>query len=210
MFWIPIFAIFIVIWLIRYTVDGVKMTKFNNEYERKTALRESMRDRTASPDLEQRLFREYERKYDAWGTIVQEFMGGGEEWRAYADFETGKLKAVTALMLKDGKLPRVYTDPLGVKLGMSEKSPSVGHENGFYNNITGNSAARMNERFMLMVEDTLHRHGIDATVVCQRYLGVQNTPPYISLRKLITKYGDGCTGFGTSYIITYWKGADIT
>ena len=106
MFWVPIMAIFLVIWYVRYLSDTVKTERFNKEYSQWRSSVDEFRRLTRDEDLEQKLgwdFEDYKIDCDA---VICEFMGGDPKWAAYSGGKVyGKRKAEMVLMAQRGKFP---------------------------------------------------------------------------------------------------------
>lgn len=191
MFWIPICVIVLCGWFIKSIVDGAQTAQFQRDYNEKEGKRRSLAALVNDPELEYRLSKELDKRYAEWRRIVREFMGGSEEWEKYAWYLKGKLKAMTVLMLKEGKLPQDLTCPIGFDLS------ELGG-----NDLSGECASRMNDEFLLKVEDTLRARGIPAVVMCRRFVSVDRTEPYVPLRKLVRENGLGSSGGGSEYRFT--------
>ena len=187
MVWIPITVLFCVCWYIRAFVGQVKQTKFQIEYDMAEAKRKKLETVVLDTDMERELERALRKEYFEWGKIVSEFMGGGDEWADYADFNRGFLKAETVLMLREGKLPSAFVYPLGTDLDLWYKSPTAmkGH------NISRKRSLEMNEEFVFKIEKTLADHGIESVPLCLPNNGVGES--WVPLHEYINKNGSGST-----------------
>lgn len=198
MFFIPIAAVFLFIWFILYIWMEVGKAKFQAEYNREKVKRETLERLTTDVDLEMRLSEELEKDCLLWPDIVGNFMGDSKEWRDYADFSSGKLKALIVRMLEYRKLPRIATSPFGFYLTMYQKSPSAIKGNG----ISLRRGWEMNEEFLLTVEKRLRSAGYHAVVMCKRVGTFEKEEPFVPLRELIQKNGPGASGNRARFFFT--------
>lgn len=195
MFWIPVSVIFLCVWLVKYTVDGAKTARFQRNYEEKEDRRRLLAAVTGDAELERRLSRELDKKYAEWRRIVREFMGGSEEWEVYTGYVKGKLKAMTVLMAKNGKLPSELTSPIGFEL--REYSDQI------VDRLGERRIHEMNEEFLFAVEDCLRGRGVSAVAMCKRASPYGEAKPYVPLRKLVLESGSGSSGNGANFRFTH-------
>ena len=178
MFFIPIFAIFLVIWYCVFVVQSVRGAKFDAEMKRLTRNAEKLSAEVHDSDLVARAERElrYVNKY----TVIQEYMGGGAEWEDFAR-ETGSDTLfsfnLAVLMIPCGKLPETIT--------------MRHHSHHSLYRLTKEEWGGMQEDLLLKFEDTLNRRGIGVRAMCQD--GFPNTGKAIPIRERVAMEGRGCT-----------------
>lgn len=178
MFFIPIFAIFLVIWYCVFVVQSVRGAKFDAEMKRLTRNAEKLSAEVHDSDLVARAERElrYVNKY----TVIQEYMGGGAEWEDFAR-ETGSDTLfsfnLAVLMIPYGKLPETIT--------------MRHHSHHSLYRLTKEEWGGMQEDLLLKFEDTLNRRGIGVRAMCQD--GFPNTGKAIPIRERVAREGRGCT-----------------
>ena len=193
MFFIPIAAIVIFIWLIVYAVQQGRMASLNADINRSIAksqrLQDAVLDWDASYLAEQKLRSPQQRR-----KAVADFMGGGPDWELYScNLDEGSLLtlSINALLVKQGHL----------SFGLA----SSGTGTWFYGRSPAISAVKwrtMTEQYLLALSDELERHGIHAEVICRKsYPGAKNPVPDTNLRRYIAEHGPGQTE-GFSYRFT--------
>ena len=199
MFWIPIAAIAVLIWLIVGAVHSAKDARYLAGYNRRRESEKQLADLTVDPSLESELSTQMDGRPSEWKRTVRSFMDGGEEWEVYTDLLAGKKKALLVLMAGRGNLPRDFTGAYGDNLPI-----------GFYTlhpkkpgdvRLAPQRGIEMNEELILRVEDRLNSHGLDAVamVSTEHYDGSKNDLHNMPLRDYLRQFGRGSTNYFTRY-----------
>ena len=202
MFWIPIAAIVIAIWLIVGAVRGVKDASYEASFSQKRQSEQQLADSVLDPTLESELSYNLEGQYDLWKQIVRSFMGGGEEWNLYTDVLAGKKKATLVRMSQHGKLPRDFTGGFGTELPIG--STTLRPKNQADPHLTPSRGVEMNEEFILRVEEELRSCGLNAVAMAatNRYDGSKTVLHNIPLREYLDRFGRGSTNYSTRFRFT--------
>ena len=199
MFWIPIAAIIIFIWMICYAVNSARAAQFDREHRERRNAERSLAESVTDEALESDLNRQLEGKYEECRRIVREFMGGGGEWSVYADYLSGKKKALLVSMARCGRLPRNFVIS-GDTLPLVKDSFSPKNKDGQC--LTPERGREMNEEFILRVEEYLNTRfhiGVQAVVSTWRYDGQDNRLIRMPLREFLGKYGSGSTNYTSEF-----------
>lgn len=178
MFFIPIFAVFLFIWLCVFAVQSARGAKFEHEMKTVRQNAEILNAAVVDWDLAERMEREL--RSDSKYTVLQRYMGGGKEWEVFAR-ETGSdtLRSfnLAARMIPYGKLPATI-------VGEHHATHSL-------RTLTPEQWGGMQEDFLLKLEDELSRRGIGAVAMCRD--GFPHQGKAIPIRERVKREGRGCT-----------------
>ena len=198
MFWIPIAAIVIAIWLIVGAVRGVKDASYEASFSQKRQSEQQLAGSVLDPALESELSYNLGGQRDVCRQIVRSFMGGGEEWDEYADLLSGKQKAVLVRMAQRGRLPRDFTGGYGANLPLGNTAL---HPDPKRTGLEPTRGVVMNEEFILRIEEQLQSCGLDAVVMVStsRYNGKDTEMCDLPLRDYLGRFGSGSTNYSSRF-----------
>ena len=184
MFFIPIAAIVIFIWLIVNAVQGGRMARLQMDTDKSIAktkqLQETAVDMDASYLVQQQL-----RKPQDQRKAVSEFMGGREDWDLYAsnlDKDSLLVLSMNALLVRQGHVSSSLASCVGTSF--------YGRDPAYFSAQQWRS---MTEQVLLAFEKELNKRDIPAVVLCEKsYPGTVRVPEQ-SLRSYIDANGPGST-----------------
>jgi hypothetical protein len=183
MFFIPIAAIVIFIWLIIHSVQGGRMAKLNIDVNRSIAKTDKLQAAAVDWDADYNAEMKLRNRKDQIATLSA-LMGGGPDWDLYAsNLETASLRTLSmnALLVRDGHLSSSLASHVGTTF--YGRSMSMSREQW----------CSMTEQVLLKLADEITKKGIPAIVICRRsYPGVETIPDQ-ELRSYIAEHGPGQT-----------------
>lgn len=190
---IPIFVVLFCIWCVKYISKSVRTGLWKIEESAWEAHKSEFQAQT-SLSREQRweIEKSLENNYSEGRRIIKAFMGdNSDDWNIFA---YGTMQP--AHMVLAAKLGKLWCNYMGVSSPLSKGMDPPW------------KALEMMERFMLKIEDELHRHGVH-TVLVANY---EDAYRYVSVREYVQKNGFGHCNFSTSFNwsnnLLQWKDFD--
>ena len=192
MFWIPVSAIIITVWLCIHFVSQVKTEQYNAEFNDYQKSKQALANIVVDSNLEYRLKQEIQTDLEQWKKTMREFMGGGSEWEEYMDYASGERKILMIEMAKRGRLPDEC-----VKYGFNFPLPLNAKRSIGVCSIDPVRGRAMNEQFILRIEEYLRREkNIRAVAwVWKPYFDQDKNmcTRHMPLRQYVSEYGYGTT-----------------
>lgn len=187
--WIPIAAIAITVWFIRYVVNSTKTAAFDYEHDRRSKMQEAFNRRMLDKDLEQEYSMKLQVDRELRRSMAREYMQGGDEWLIYADYgSTATYTALAVMMLRHRKLPSEFTSGfLQLPRGYPDREIPTSP-------VRPAQCIEMNERFLLKLEEDLNSAGCGVKVMYRR-----DDYGWYPLRADIEESGYGRTNFYTYF-----------